>query len=50
MMLSLRKRVADFVDNGLGFNTFALSFKIEKDAVTEGQEAERHQYPKKATL
>ena len=37
MILSLRKRVADFVDNGIGFNAFALSLEVEKDAVSEGR-------------
>ena len=29
--------VADFVDNGIGFNPFALPLEVEKDTVTEGR-------------
>ena len=38
MILSLRKRVTDFVDDDIGFNPFTLPLEVEKNPVTERRE------------
>ena len=35
MILPLRKCVLDFVDNGIGFNAFALPLEVEKNTMTK---------------